>query len=123
RRKSVCQSLTSRKQVFEIGSKRRSEPGRSPDIHWPDRAGRKRTSRRIELESTRQPQNSENGGIAKQPLAESRFRGVWREPVHNGRGHCDRVQAQGLVTRMSLAGYCLAGWSPPEPASASPAEK
>ena len=55
--------------------------------------------------------------------AESRFREVWREPVTTAARRCDRAQALAGLTRMSLAGYSLAGWSPPEPASASPARK
>jgi hypothetical protein len=71
---------------------------------------------------TRQPQNSKNAAQQPELLAESRFGEVWRELVTTAAAVVNRVSPEGF-TRMSLAGYSLAGWSPPEPASASPAKK
>ena len=47
--------------------------------------------------------------------------GAQRGPA--GTCHNSSTVVNRVFTRMSLAGYSLTGWSPPEPVSASPAEK
>jgi hypothetical protein len=76
--------------------------------------------RRLNCGKTRRPQNSESG-ITANCLPS-------RGSVGSGGNlittvtRCDPSLPVGF-TRMSLAGYSLTGWSPPEPVSASPARK
>jgi len=97
-----------------------AEPGRSPDIHTLDRAGTTHVAEDWAMVNPPAP---------KQWTRQSRWRGLPNRGSVGSGGNlvttaaADVHRASRGFTRMSLAGYSSAGWSPPEPASASPAQK
>jgi hypothetical protein len=99
----------------------RNRSGHQTSIGWIVLTAARR--RRLSCSQPASPKTVRTAASQPRLRAESRLRGVWREPVTTAARRCARAQALAGLTRMSLAGYSLAGWSPPEPASASPAEK
>lgn len=79
--------------------------------------------RSLRLGSTRQPKNRK--AAASQPgCVPNRGSGkVWRDLSQQLPVVVAGLEPFWGLTRMSLAGYSLAGWSPPEPASDLPARK